>query len=91
MVDDVQHPGYYTGTLVVVRGSMVTEHGRLLAPVECWDLQVALGLPHLPAAALKYLWRAGKKQGQSALKDTEKAIAYLQRHAEELRCESGHK
>lgn len=44
-------------------------------------IQVAVdwGLSYLPGTALKYLARAGFKEGVSAVQDYQKAISYLRR------------
>lgn len=45
--------------------------------IECWDV-----IEHFPTnigSSIKYLWRAGRKPGQSAVKDLKKSIQWAQR------------
>jgi Protein of unknwon function (DUF3310) len=47
------------------------------ANIECID--VIEHMPHNIGAAIKYLWRAGLKPGESADKDMAKAVWYIER------------
>lgn len=64
-MDSVNKPKHYVATL---------KDGK---EVECWDLVCALGLGPALANVLKYIWRAGKKDGQSYVKDLQKARKYI--------------
>lgn len=44
-----------------------------------YPIDISEHLPHCLGAALEYLWRAGKKQGQPEPKDMRKAAWYLRR------------
>ncbi len=44
--------------------------------IECYSFNVG--------SALKYLWRAGLKPGESALEDLRKAVWYVQREVDRL-------
>ena len=50
--------------------------------VEAIDVIEALELNFCLGNALKYLWRAGKKQGEAKEKDLKKALFYIQRELE---------
>jgi hypothetical protein len=50
--------------------------------VECWDV-----VEHFPTnvgSAIKYLWRAGQKPGQTTVKDLKKALQWTQRQIDLL-------
>ena len=72
-IDMVNHPPHYQGD-----------------GVECIDaIRSALGLSgfiaYCKGNAIKYCWRQGRKDLNSAAQDLEKAAWYLERAAEELR------
>lgn len=50
-----------------------------------YPIDITEHLPHCLAAAVEYLWRAGKKPGQDAAKDYNKAAWYLRREAGRMR------
>lgn len=50
--------------------------------VECFDLIDALGLDFYLGNALKYLWRAGKKEGAPKLEDLRKIRTYIEQALE---------
>lgn len=52
--------------------------------LECIDVIEAFDLGFCTGNALKYLLRAGKKQGESELEDLRKAEWYIQRRLREL-------
>lgn len=64
-MDNINKPNYYVAKL------------RNGSEVECWDLICALGLGPALANVLKYVYRAGKKDGQSYVKDLQKARKYI--------------
>lgn len=86
--DNVVHPSHYTGVRVRVtdvRASREVTTGDL----ECIDLIRSLLMPYQFAGycrgnALKYTFRAGRKQGCSAAEDMRKARQYCEWAAEAL-------
>ena len=52
--------------------------------VECIDIIEALGLGFCLGNALKYVWRAGRKDNQKTIEDLKKAQWYLARHIQQL-------
>lgn len=71
-MDNVNHPAHYGGADNVYEAIKV---------IEAWNLDFCLG------NVVKYISRAGKKEGNSLIQDLEKARWYLQRRIEELRNE----
>lgn len=65
----VHHPSHYGGDTTY----------EAIKVIEAWGLGFCLG------NTVKYISRAGKKPGQSALKDLEKALWYLTREVENAR------
>ena len=57
--------------------------------VECID--IIRWFPFNIGVAIKHLWRAGMKPGESAVEDLKKAIWYLQDEVERLECGPDHK
>jgi hypothetical protein len=53
-------------------------------PFECRDVIAALGLNFNRGSALKYLWRAGRKQGADEAEDIRKAIECLKHDLKRL-------
>lgn len=51
---------------------------RILVEVECGDVLKAIEQPFYPSNAMKYLWRAGKKEGESYFDDIRKAKQCLE-------------
>ena len=47
--------------------------------IEAWDLNFSLG------SVVKYISRHGRKPGESAVKDLEKSVWYLQREIERIK------
>ena len=45
--------------------------------IECWDYIISHDLGYLEGNIIKYITRAGKKDGESTLDDLLKAKAYL--------------
>lgn len=66
--DAVNHPAHY----------------NQLKGVECIDVIEGLGLGYHLGNCLKYLWRAGLKEGQPALLDLHKARWFLDRYIRRL-------
>lgn len=63
MPDAIHHPSHYT------RGK-----------IEAWDyITDQFGLAYLLGNVVKYITRAGHKEGNSALQDLRKAQAYIER------------
>ena len=52
--------------------------------LECIDVIEALGFDFCLGNMLKYVWRAGRKDGVSTLEDCRKAQWYLSRHISKL-------
>lgn len=71
-MDNVNHPAHYGGADNVYEAIKV---------IEAWNLDFCLG------NVIKYISRAGKKEGNSLIQDLEKAKWYLQRRIEELKNE----
>lgn len=71
-MDNVNHPAHYGGADNVYEAIKV---------IEAWNLDFCLG------NVVKYISRAGKKEGNSLIQDLEKAKWYLQRRIEELKNE----
>lgn len=65
----VDHPAHYGGDTTY----------ECIKVIEAWDLN-----PHF-TLAVKHICRAGKKEGETAEKDIEKAIWYLRRRLTYLR------
>ena len=55
--------------------------------LESWD--VSCHFDHCSGAAIDYIWRAGKKEGNSAISDYKKAIKWLEKRIKLI--ESGEK
>lgn len=68
--DLVKNPSHYR-----IPAQVVSVNG--IDHVECWDVIRSLGLSYAVGNVFKYLWRAGRKQGNSALMDLKKAKQYL--------------
>jgi hypothetical protein len=64
----VNHPPHYGGDTVY----------EAIKVIEAWQLDFCLG------NAVKYISRAGKKDGNAETQDLEKAIWYLQRRVQQL-------
>ncbi len=71
-MDNVNHPAHYGGADNIYEAIKV---------IEAWNLDFCLG------NVVKYISRAGKKEGNSLIQDLEKAKWYLQRRIEELKNE----
>ena len=71
-MDNVNHPAHYGGADNAYEAIKV---------IEAWNLDFCLG------NVVKYISRAGKKEGNSLIQDLEKAKWYLQRRIEELKNE----
>ena len=70
MNDSVNHPNHYC-------------EGRRYEP---WDVIVDWQLDYLTGSAVKYLSRAGRKDGESKeIEDLRKAIAYIEKRIEVLK------
>ena len=68
--DSVNHPNHYC-------------EGRRYEP---WDVIVDWQLDYLTGSAVKYLSRAGRKDGESKeIEDLRKAIAYIEKRIEVLK------
>lgn len=83
----VEHPSYYTGTRVHVKDvweETVQEDTRKFALVECMEVIFALDLPFPIDNIFKYIWRAGRKEGNTLIRDLKKARFYLDRYIQEL-------
>lgn len=68
----VNHPDHYGGDTTY----------EAIKVIEAWGLDFPLG------NAAKYIARAGRKPGESALVDLEKAAWYLQRKIDQLRAQA---
>lgn len=71
-MDNVNHPAHYGGADNVYEAIKV---------IEAWNLDFCLG------NVVKYISRAGKKEGNSLIQDLEKAKWYLERRIQELKNE----
>lgn len=71
-MDNVNHPAHYGGADNAYEAIKV---------IEAWNLDFCLG------NVVKYISRAGKKEGNSLIQDLEKAKWYLERRIQELRDE----
>ncbi len=71
-MDNVNHPTHYGGADNTYEAIKV---------IEAWNLDFCLG------NVVKYISRAGKKEGNSLIQDLEKAKWYLERRIQELRDE----
>ena len=71
-MDNVNHPAHYGGADNVYEAIKV---------IEAWNLDFCLG------NVVKYISRAGKKEGNSLIQDLEKAKWYLERQIQELKDE----
>lgn len=71
-MDNVNHPAHYGGADNTYEAIKV---------IEAWNLDFCLG------NVVKYISRAGKKEGNSLIQDLEKAKWYLERRIQELRDE----
>ena len=71
-MDNVNHPAHYGGADNVYEAIKV---------IEAWNLDFCLG------NVVKYISRAGKKEGNSLIQDLEKAKWYLERRIQELKDE----
>jgi hypothetical protein len=84
--ENVLHPGHYTGVRVRVTDVSVTRE-QTTGEIECIDLIRSLLTPEQFAGycrgnALKYTFRAGRKQGTPAAEDLRKARQYCEWAAE---------
>lgn len=68
----VNHPAHYGGDTTY----------EVIKVIEAWGLDFHLG------NSTKYIARAGKKTGESAIDDLQKAAWYLQRKIDELRAKA---
>lgn len=80
--DSVMHPSHYTGVRVKVTDVDSTRDG-VKGSLECIDLIRSLLTPEQFAGycrgnALKYTFRAGRKQGTDAAEDLRKARQYCE-------------
>ena len=71
-MDNVNHPAHYGGADNVYEAIKV---------IEAWNLDFCLG------NVVKYISRAGKKEGNSLIQDLEKAKWYLEKRIQELKDE----
>ena len=71
-MDNINHPAHYGGADNVYEAIKV---------IEAWNLDFCLG------NVVKYISRAGKKEGNSLIQDLEKAKWYLERRIQELKDE----
>lgn len=71
-MDNVNHPAHYGGADNTYEAIKV---------IEAWNLDFCLG------NVVKYISRAGKKEGNSLIQDLEKAKWYLERRIQELKDE----
>ena len=71
-MDNVNHPAHYGGADNAYEAIKV---------IEAWNLDFCLG------NVIKYISRAGKKEGNSLIPDLEKAKWYLERRIQELKDE----
>lgn len=71
-MDNVNHPAHYGGADNAYEAIKV---------IEAWNLDFCLG------NVVKYISRAGKKEGNSLIQDLEKAKWYLERRIQELKDE----
>ena len=71
-MDNVNHPAHYGGADNAYEAIKV---------IEAWNLDFCLG------NVIKYISRAGKKEGNSLIQDLEKAKWYLERRIQELKNE----
>lgn len=71
-MDNVNHPAHYGGADNTYEAIKV---------IEAWNLDFCLG------NVVKYISRAGKKEGNSLIQDLEKAKWYLERQIQELKDE----
>lgn len=71
-MDNVNHPAHYGGADNAYEAIKV---------IEAWNLDFCLG------NVIKYISRAGKKEGNSLIQDLEKAKWYLERRIQELKDE----
>ncbi len=65
--ETVNHPLHYGGAFYPYEAIKV---------IEAWELNFSLG------SALKYICRAGKKEGVDEIEDLKKAVWYVQREIE---------
>jgi hypothetical protein len=71
-------PNYYRTTARVKLNPRYDDEPEYTeAVVECFDLIDALGLDFYTGNALKYLWRAGKKEGADRATDLKKIRTYI--------------
>jgi Protein of unknwon function (DUF3310) len=78
-VSAIDHPAHYNSADAACLGC-----GR---PIECID--VIEDLPFNVASAMKYLWRAGIKPGETAGDDLGKASWYVARERDRLERRAG--
>ena len=71
-MDNINHPAHYGGADNTYEAIKV---------IEAWNLDFCLG------NVVKYISRAGKKEGNSLIQDLEKAKWYLERRIQELKDE----
>ena len=74
MNDAVNHPSHYTSS--PAKCKLCEE------PIECIDVAEHMGF--CLGNAVKYIWRAGLKNGDKTVQDLQKAIWYIERHIERL-------
>ena len=70
MAEQVDHPPHYGGAANTYEAIKV---------IEAWELDFCLG------NTVKYISRAGKKDGNSEMQDLEKAKWYLERRIQQLK------
>lgn len=68
-------PSYYQAEVRAMVGQDASQEEMVF--VECFDLIDALELDFYLGNALKYLWRAGKKDGAPKLSDLKKIKTYI--------------
>lgn len=71
-MNNVNHPAHYGGA---------DNPYEAIKVIEAWNLDFCLG------NVVKYISRAGKKEGNSLIQDLEKAKWYLERRIQELKNE----
>lgn len=65
----IDHPAYYGG------------ENNPHEAIKCIE---GVGLGFVLGTAVKYIWRAGKKDGETAVKDLKKAQWYINRRIEQI-------
>jgi hypothetical protein len=81
--DNTIRPNYYQASIPANKVKrFVDESGNDAVGVECFDLIDALGFDFYLGNVLKYLWRAGKKDGASKVDDLRKVKTYIEQAIE---------